>query len=304
MAAARAHYIVRVGNEGLAPTVSAQAPNHWHYLSAQHLWGFPRGMTHVNVRAAFEADIANPRVTAYIWFLCNGHGGPGHFVQVGIGMHHTGTGPAVNEDLPIPADMMTRLQEGFDHWFQWRPVVDFHPNAATTFQDRVRRLPIPQPTYIPTLRHVLGDHPSLPRFEALIDDAEHQRQQAAAAVAITTALLPPRPVIEAIDLENIRREQIEPHSQGFVYLIHMEDTGFYKIGMSLDPEIRLRTLQTGNPHLLHLHSTQAVGDMRSAEIGLHRQFEDHRVPNVNVREWFDFGHGAGEVEIAFRLLGQ
>lgn len=188
---------------------------------------------------------------------------------------------------------MARLQQGFDHWFEWRPVT---PDAA--FQDQVRHLPLPLPHYIPTLRRVTGDHPSFSRFEDLIDDEERQ------AAAITTALpaaAPTPPAIE-VDLENIRREQTEPHSQGYVYLIHMEGTTFYKIGMSLDPQIRLRTLQTGNPHSLGLLNTQAVQDMRSAEVSLHRQFETQRVPNVNVREWFDFGDGTGEVETAFGTL--
>lgn len=289
----RAHYIVRVGNAGIATTISPRAPNHWHYLSPQHLWGFPRGMTHVKVRAQFEADIESPRVTAYIWFLCNGHGGPGHFVQVGIGRRHVGRGPVGNGDLPIPEDMMARLQQGFDHWFEWRPVT---PNPA--FQDRLLQLPIPHPTFIPTLRRVTAEHTSFPFFQNLIDGEE--RQAAAIATALPAAVDTP-PAIE-VDLENIRREQIEPHSQGYVYLIHMERTTFYKIGMSLDPQIRLRTLQTGNPHSLYLLNTQAVQDMRSTEISLHRQFETQRVPNLNVREWFDFGDSIGEVETAFNTL--
>jgi len=71
---------------------------------------------------------------------------------------------------------------------------------------------------------------------------------------------------------------------------------------SLDPEIRLRTLQTGNPHLLYLLTTQAVQDMRSAEINLHQQFETLRVPNLSVKEWFDFSDGTSEVETAFATL--
>ncbi|MCJ1267726.1 hypothetical protein MMC22_007612 [Lobaria immixta] len=296
----RAHYIVRIGNEGIAPTISLRAPNHWHYLSPQHLWGLPRGMTHVKVRAEFMADIENGRVTAYIWFLCNGYGGPGHFVQVGIGRPHLGQGPVGNGngDLSIPEDMMAHLQQGFDHWFEWRPV---SPNAA--FQDRVRQLPIPLPHFIPTLRRVTVGHASFQLFEDLIDSEE---QAAAAAAAVTAALpaaVPTPPATEVeVDLENIRHEQAEPHSQGYIYLIHMENTTFFKIGMSLDPEIRLRTLQTGNPHPLYLLNTQAVQDMRSAESSLHRQFEPQRVPNLNVREWFDLGHGTGEVNTAFATL--
>ena len=290
---ARAHYIVRVGNAGIATTISERAPNHWHYLSPQYLWGLPRTMTHVKVRAQFEADIENPRITAYLWFLCNGHGGPGHFVQVGIGRRHLGHGPVGNLNLPIPEDMMARLHQGFDHWFEWQPV-----NSNAAFQDRLRQLKPPHPPYMPTLRRVTVKHPSFPLFEDLIDFGE---QQAAAVITALPAAVPTLPATE-VDLENIRRERTEPHSQGYIYLIHMENTTFYKIGMSLDPEIRLRTLQTGNPHPLYLLNTLAVQDMRGAEIDLHRQFETQRVPNLNVREWFDLGDGTGEVHTAFATL--
>ena len=198
-----------------------------------------------------------------------------------------------NGNPPIPEDVMARLQQGFDHWFGWRPVT-----LDAAFQDEVRQLPIPRPTFIPTLRRVTSEHSSFQRFEALIDGEEHQ------AAAITTALpaAAPAPLAIEADLENLRLEQTEPSSQGYVYLIHMEGTMFYKIGMSLDPQIRLRTLQTGNPHTLQILNTQAVQDMRSAETSLHRQFEAQRVPNLNAREWFDFGNGTGEVETAFSTL--
>ena len=290
---ARAHYIVRVGNVGIAKKTSERAPNHWHYLSPQYLWGLPKAMPHVKVRAKFEADIENPRAVAYIWFLCNSHGGPGHFVQVGIGRRHLGHGPVGNGTLPLPEDMMARLQQGFDHWFEWQPI-----SSDAAFQDRLRQLPIPHPPYIPTLRHVTEEHPSFPLFQDLIDIEE---QQTAAVTTALPAAVPTPPAIE-VDMENIRREQTEPHSQGYIYLIHMENTTFYKIGMSLDPEIRMRTLQTGNPHPLYLLNTQAVQDMRSAEVNLHRKFESQRVPNLNVREWFDLGDGTGEVNTAFATL--
>lgn len=198
---------------------------------------------------------------------------------------------------------MARLQQGFDHWFEWRPIA---PESDPAFQDRLRQLPIPHPPYIPTLRRVTAEHPSFPLFQDLIDAEEQQTAAVAPPAAVTTAspvLVPTTPPAPEVDLEYMRREQIEPHSQGYVYLIHMENTNFYKIGMSLDPEIRLRTLQTGNPHPLYLLNTQAVQDMRSAEMSLHRQFESRRVPNLNVREWFDLGDGTGHVDTAFASLG-
>lgn len=188
---------------------------------------------------------------------------------------------------------MVRLQQDFDHWFEWRPV---NPGAA--FQDRVRQLPIPFPHFIPTLRRVTVDHSSFPLFESLIDSEESQ------AAAVIPAL-PADPFIDPsfeVDLENIRREHAEPHSQGYIYLIHMDNTNFYKIGMSLDPAIRLRTLQTGNPHPLYLINTQTVQDMRSAELNFHRLFETHRVPNAHVREWFDLGGVIDEVKKAFAAV--
>ncbi|MCJ1408012.1 hypothetical protein MMC19_002085 [Ptychographa xylographoides] len=283
------------------------AVNHWYYLSPQYLWGFPKGMTHVKVRANFEADIENPHVTTYIWFLCNGYGGPGHFVQLGIGMRHLGQGPVRNGSLPIPQDVMDRLQQGFDHWFEWQPVT-----LDANFQNQVLQLPIPKPTFIPTLRRVTADHLSFPLFEAILDD-EERRIAAIAATSLAAASASSASTIKTAainidiqtienDLENLRREQSEPRSQGHIYLIHMKGTMFYKIGMSLDPQLRMRTLQTGNPHPLQILTTQLVQDMRGAEINLHRQFEGHRVPNLNVREWFDFSDGIGEVEAAFDTL--
>ena len=297
------------------------ALNHWHYLAPQHLWGLPRTMTHVNVRAAFEADIENTQVTTYIWFLCNGYGGPGHFVQVGIGRHHLGNGPSATGYIPIPTNVMTRLDQGFDHWFEWDPV-----STDAGFQDYVRQLPVPLPHFIPTLRRVTEDHQSFENFEALIDREERRRAGIATALPQAAPQAPPQSVLQAPpqvpapaapaampstvpappaiddDLENFRREQTEPHSQGYIYLIHMEDTTFYKIGMSLDPQIRLRTLQTGNPHLLRLLHTQAVQDMRSAESDLHQQFETQRVINLSAREWFDFSNGTDNVDTAFGRL--
>ena len=185
---------------------------------------------------------------------------------------------------------MARLQQGFDLWFEWQPV----PSDAA-FQDRVRQLPIPHPLFIPTLRRVTEDHPSFPLFQALIDIGN---QQAAAA----SPAAEPAPAAPEVALDNLRCEGAEPHSQGYLYLVHMENITFHKIGMSLDPGIRLRTLQTGNPHPLYLLTTQNVQDMRNAESNIHQQFETQRVPNINVREWFDLADGTSEVQAAFATL--
>lgn len=63
---ARAHYIVRVGNEGMAPKIHLRAPEPptlpFPLCSSG---GLPNAMTHVNVRAAFEADMDDPGVTTH-----------------------------------------------------------------------------------------------------------------------------------------------------------------------------------------------------------------------------------------------
>ncbi|KAL9583555.1 MAG: hypothetical protein Q9203_005034 [Teloschistes exilis] len=293
---ALAHYIVRVGNEGFSNSTSAMAPTHWHYLSPQRLWGLPKAMPHVKVRAQFMKDINDLRVTTYIWFLCNGHNGPGHFVQVGIGAPHSGYGPMATDERPIPADVMTRLRQGFDHWFNWVSVCD-----EQRFQERLREIPAPVPTFIPTLRRVAREHPSLPAFEALLGDQTLQQPRRLSDVSSSRQKADYVWIVET-DLENLRKEQIEPSSEGFVYLIHMEGTTFYKIGMSLDPRTRLGTLQTGNPYLLAMRKTQAVPDMRKAESGLHQQFGAHRMLDTNATEWFDFEDGTASVEAAFDVL--
>ena len=223
------------------------------------------------------------------------------YYRVGIGRRHLGNGPIADEDPAIPANVMARLREGFDHWFNWDPV-----SLDASFQDQLRRIPAPKPTFIPTLRRVTAEHPSLPVFEALIEGEDHQSLFLPAALPeeSSPSLVPSAAAIIVNDLENLRREQAEPSSQGYVYLIHMEGTMFYKIGMSLDPQIRLRTLQTGNPHKLEIINTQAVDDMRGAESSLHGQFEAQRVLNLNAREWFCFGSGIREVDSAFSILAK
>ena len=306
----RAHYVVRVGNDGLARKITSSSPNHWHFLSPQLIWGLPKATPHVRVRDQFESDIRqSPTVPVYIWFLCNGHNGPGHFVNVGIGRRHTGNGPVKMGPLTIPDDMMSRLNEGFDHWFDWWPL-----NTDPGFEERVRAVPIPHPPYISTLRRVTAEHPSLETFESFVDrEVERQQreqrvqpqvpqgpqrpQQSARADPSSVIQQRPRPKfeIQEADLANVRREYVDPHASGFIYLIHMADTSFYKIGMSLDPQVRLQTLQTGNPHLLTLVDTRTVSDMRNAELSMHQRFEERRVENRLVREWFEFNADGDEV---------
>lgn len=286
----RVHYILRLGNAELATKTCSSAPNRWHNLSPQHIWSLPKYLTQVNVRKDSEADIEVTRVTAYIWFFCNCHGGPDHFIQVGITRHHLGQDPVKASKLPIPEDIIARLNQGFGHWSEWLPVT---PQAA--FQDQVRPQPILPCPWIPN-PHLIAKHPSLPTMQQLIDFEEKQKE------ATTTALPgapPPRSFIK-FDIENSYCERAQPHSQGYLYLIRIENTSMYTIGMSLDPEIRLQTLQAATPFPLCLLKTQGVQDMRSAEIILHRQFECQEVPHLNsISRWYNLGNDVDAVQTAF-----
>ena len=307
---ARAHYTVKIGGRERAATLTFRAPDHWYYLSPQHLWGFKGDMSDIgSVHRQFEADINNPETTTYIWFLSKREGRSGyHVVQAGIGRRLSGQGPVGNGNPPIPNDVMEYFQRRFDYWLEWQPV-----DSSAEFQNQTRLVPFPSGS-LPTLQKITTDHPSFVELEGLIDAEQRGAETTlaattapatAAAATETVAALPTAiqdpPAIE-VDLDHFRREQTSPHSQGFIYLIHMEDTNFFNIGMSLDPEIRLRTLQTGNPHALYLIDTREVQDMRSAESSLHRQFEGQRVINSSVREWFEFEDGADEVRKLFKSL--
>lgn len=104
------------------------------------------------------------------------------------------------------------------------------------------------------------------------------------------------------DRANSDQEDDEPNTEGFVYLIQEEGTAFYKIGMSLEPHLRLQTLQTGNPHTLLLRSKHLVDDMRKMETTLHQRFGAQRLQNNTAREWFEFRHDRATVERAFDTI--
>lgn len=65
-----------------------------------------------------------------------------------------------------------------------------------------------------------------------------------------------------------------------VYFIKAETTGLIKIGCAVDPEARLRTLQTGCPDRLALLASMAGG--QGDERALHERFASARIRG----EWF------------------
>ena len=294
MAMRRAHYIIRVGfgAEDLAPNSVDDTGNQWFFLLGQNLGGFPRDLPQTEPLTQFEADLDNPHVSVYVYFLSSWNNVTmKRFIEAGIARRNLGNGPnpkaVVKGNIPVPMEMTMRLQQNFGHWFDWDPV------DGGEFRKRVRALQGPPPSYSSMLQHVTAGHDSFKLFEGLFG----YQVESHTTIAPPASLLPPTlpstlppndPPLVQHDLENEVCEHSNPHGNGYIYLIHMCGTPFLKIGMSLDPETRLRTLQTGNPCLLQIINTWAVGDMRTVELSLHQQFAAKRVENESVREWFDF----------------
>ena len=67
-----------------------------------------------------------------------------------------------------------------------------------------------------------------------------------------------------------------------IYIIQEQDSGDTKIGWSINPEVRIRTLQGERTGKLEILRTLAAP--RWAEFWFHRQFKVHRI----AREWFRF----------------
>lgn len=71
----------------------------------------------------------------------------------------------------------------------------------------------------------------------------------------------------------------------YIYLLKSQENGYYKIGKSVNPDKRIKTLQTGNPEKIDLISKVKVSDKfcNRVESALHLQYS---YSNKN-GEWFD-----------------
>lgn len=99
-----------------------------------------------------------------------------------------------------------------------------------------------------------------------------------------------RDYINSIEQESILKlksicAEKEKSDNGFVYLIHCEDTSFYKIGKTTrDIKYRLKSLQSMNPFRLTLVTKAEVKESSLIEKEMQDFFR-----NNNVRgEWFSF----------------
>lgn len=72
----------------------------------------------------------------------------------------------------------------------------------------------------------------------------------------------------------------------YVYVVRQAKTNYIKIGVSDDPEERIRYLQTSSPSLLSIHyviDCQSSGDALKVERLLHERYKSKRLEG----EWFD-----------------
>jgi hypothetical protein len=68
-----------------------------------------------------------------------------------------------------------------------------------------------------------------------------------------------------------------------LYLIWSRELDRYKIGISVDPESRLKELQTSSPSILEMIAFKNVKDARNAEAALHKKYASANVTG----EWFE-----------------
>jgi hypothetical protein len=73
---------------------------------------------------------------------------------------------------------------------------------------------------------------------------------------------------------------------GYVYFIQSEDSNFYKIGRSANPDQRIENMRTAAVQRLHLGKKIYTGDMLGLEHLLHHIFG--QAPHRRIRgEWFE-----------------
>jgi len=68
-----------------------------------------------------------------------------------------------------------------------------------------------------------------------------------------------------------------------IYIIQMENTDIFKIGVADDPISRIRGIQVGNPYRLKLIDSFYKENAYEVERKIHKRYKKHRM----VGEWFE-----------------
>lgn len=83
-------------------------------------------------------------------------------------------------------------------------------------------------------------------------------------------------LLKSIDVEELEQDK-------FVYVAKESVSGRYKIGISVDPENRIKQLNTGNPEqLILVHAFLATEQKHQSEVLAHSLFNENRLKG----EWF------------------
>ena len=97
----------------------------------------------------------------------------------------------------------------------------------------------------------------------------------------------PSELADNVSISDIQRTTLSVYKAEFVYVItSAENIGVSKIGRSRDPEKRLKGLQTGSPHKLHIEYTYGLFTKKSClalEGRIHRLLTAERLSG----EWFN-----------------
>lgn len=89
-------------------------------------------------------------------------------------------------------------------------------------------------------------------------------------------------------------------ASGFIYAVQAPACPQYvKIGVSTNPELRLKGLQTGNPHRLVLIWSRPCESTSCTENHFHHALREHRIPGG---EWFNLGPIAARPEELTEML--
>lgn len=88
-------------------------------------------------------------------------------------------------------------------------------------------------------------------------------------------------------------------STSYIYIIG-GDAPPFKVGISKDPERRLRALQTGHPHKLKIHTVKptSADKTKLLESVIHHHLRLHRTHG----EWFDLSLEDVRLEVEFALM--
>lgn len=87
--------------------------------------------------------------------------------------------------------------------------------------------------------------------------------------------------IKELEKENKKYKKINDKKETFIYLMHDENTGYYKIGRSVNPVKRERTLQSEKPTISLIYYSKST-PTQNTEYILHQRYKDVRVRG----EWF------------------